>query len=183
MKKNEKKRVIQRTDCDIINQDTGEVLSSKSYKTFQVDNEPDYIKLYLADIAKLSNLPRGASSVLNELLKYMNYENIVVLNSFIKQHIADVLGTNVPVLEHQITSIINEGIMCRVGRGTYFVNPEIFGRGKWQDVYNMRLTITYDASGRKFKAERNVVDTQQELDGDGFEKPKGINGLPIWLCT
>jgi len=182
MKKNEKKKVLLRTEQDVIDNETGEVISSKSYKTVKVENEPDYVKLYLADIARLNNLPKGSSAILYELLKFMTYENIIVLNAFIKEQIAKKLGTNVNVLQHQIGSIIDEGIMCRVGRGTYLVNPDLFGRGKWQEIHDMRLTITYDADGRKFKAERNVADTQQSLDLD-IDQVKPISGVPIWALS
>ena len=169
------KKIIKEISTVTVDKETGEILNSNDYKERKVETEPDFIKIYLDDIAKLSNLPKGCSSVMYHLLRYMTYENVIVLNSFIKKSIATYLETNTQVLDHQIVELTKQGIICRVGRGTYFVNPNLFGKGKWQDIRNMRLTITYDRNGRTFQTERNIP---QQTEIPGMETHAPVAGVP-----
>ena len=84
-----KRNIVQQTVVQVVDAGTGEVKSEQTYTVLTVGAEPDYIKLYLRDVLHLTNLQPNQSSLLYELLKYLNYENEIILNSTIKKRIAD----------------------------------------------------------------------------------------------
>ncbi|MBD2798788.1 hypothetical protein ID856_20225, partial [Xenorhabdus sp. 18] len=69
----------------IIDVNTGEIQEEEEIIDAYVDKEPDYVKLYLKDIIALNDLPKGLDKVINVLLKTMSYDNMIILNSFIKK--------------------------------------------------------------------------------------------------
>ena len=172
------KKIIKESQTSVVNIETGELLESRNYTQRLVEVEPNFIKVYLDDIAKLADLPKGCSNVMYHLLRYMTYDNVIGLTPFIRNTIAKSLNTNTHTLNQQITELVNQGILARIGRGTYFVNPDLFGKGKWQDIRNLRLTITYDRNGRTFSTDRNFA---QQLEIEGMESNKGINGFPPFV--
>ena len=117
-----------------------------------------------------------------ELLKRMDYDNLIAITPVIRKVMAHNCGTTVDVVNHSIAKLISEGIFTKIGSGTYMANPDLFARGKWVDIKNMRLSITYDALGRSFKCERNIVKDQELPLG---EEAQPISGVPmsIWSCS
>ena len=145
-----------------IDYNTGEVVEESSIITYQMESEPEFVKIYLQDVSRLFNLPSGVSSIMYELLRYMTYENLIALTPYIRKQIADKLGTNTGVFNQGITKLTKQGLISKVGSGTYMANPDVFGKGKWKDIKNLRATIVYNSDGRKFTVERNLP-TQLEI--------------------
>jgi len=133
---------------------TGEIKHEEELIDAYVDKEPDYVKLYLKDIVALNDLPKGLDRVINVLLKTMSYDNMIILNSYIKKQMTEELGyKTVQVLNNNINKLVNSEILFRKGTGTYQVNALYFGRGHWNDIQEIRLQQRYSENGRDFKAE------------------------------
>ena len=122
---------------------------SKGRKTEQLPKEPHFVKLYLKDLAHLRNLPAWVSGVLYELLKLMDYTNEIVLNSTIKNRIANKLELHPKTIDNALVKFTAKKILIRQGKGVFLGNPFIFGRGTWSDVEEIRLTVSYRANGDK----------------------------------
>lgn len=141
----------------VFNEETGELhreLKEFNSTTINTDAEPSFVKLYFEDIQRLNDLPKSTSAVMYELLQLMNYENIITLSPYVRQSIANKLNTTTTYINKSICKFIDSGLFHRLGTNTYFVNPNIFGKGKWADIKSMRLTITYDEKGRIVKCDR-----------------------------
>ena len=144
-------RVITNKITDL---NTGEITQEEELIDAYVDKEPDYVKLYLKDIVALNDLPKGLDRVINVLLKTMSYDNMIILNSFIKKQMTEELGyKTVQVLNNNINKLVNSEILFRKGTGTYQVNALYFGRGHWNDIQEIRLQQRYSEKGRDFKTE------------------------------
>lgn len=174
------RKVTKEISSVVVNNETGEILESKDYKERMVETEPEFIKIYLRDIERLANLPKGCSNVMYCLLRYMTYDNEVLLTAYAKHKIAETLNTSLQTLDVQIKNLVEQGILTRIARGSYLVNPNLFGRGQWKDIKNIRLTITYDADGRKFYTERNY---DKQLAISGLDSPKGFDTLRIYALS
>lgn len=174
MEKIKPKRVVKENVTTTVDVNTGEFLEVRDLKEFRVDGEPDYVKLYLGDVSRIFGLTTGVSTLMYILLRYMTYENIVALTPYIRKSIADELKTTVDVINHALSKLITEGIFTKLGTGTYMANPDIFGKGKWADIKNLRLSITYDQNGRTFKASRN---DPEQLEIELAPGEKGVGGL------
>ncbi len=116
-------------------------------------NEPPYIKLFIDDIARIYRLP--SERALIELLSLLNYENQIILNAAIKKKIAQRVGyKTVAVLNNYLTSCVKSGVLRHVETGVYEPNPELFGRGSWNEIRERRLSefwlmVNYDDEGNK----------------------------------
>jgi hypothetical protein len=65
--------------------------------------------------------------------------------------------------------MIKAGIISRVGEagsGLYLLNPNLFARGRWRDIYQKRksfkMTITYKDDGKE--GVREIVTEQRDAD-------------------
>ena len=137
---------------------TGEVLKKKNTRTYNWGDEPPYIKMYIDDILYLKDLPKGYNSILNEFLKRMTYAGHnrgqeIVINSSVKRIISKDLGLSVSHINNTLYDLVKGQVLFRLDIGLYQVNPHLFGKGEWSDIAALRLTITYDASGKTVMSE------------------------------
>ena len=87
------------------------------------------------------------------MLSFMNYENEIILNSYLKEKIAKKLDIKPQSFANSITKFLETGLLVRKGRETFIANPIYFGKGSWADIKSLRLKITYGNAGRKFETE------------------------------
>lgn len=134
----------------IVDKETGTVKTEehKSRRKSKIIQEPDFVKLYIKDICKLNDIPTAGNNILNELLKYMNYDNKVLLPSGIKKDITRDLNLGKSTLDNTLNKLVKKDIIKRIGIGVYIFNPFIFGRGKWEDIKEIRASWTYNEKGR-----------------------------------
>jgi hypothetical protein len=118
--------------------------------------EPPFVKLYLDTVSYLMDVPKGCSNVLYELLRYIPYTNegedpYFAINSSIKRIIASKLGCSMSKVEHALTDFVGKKILFRVDTGLYLFNPELFGRGEWKHIKQLRLSVVYNNNGKKVR--------------------------------
>jgi hypothetical protein len=139
-----KEKIIYEQRELIINNETGEVKEEINNKTIKIPKEDNYIKIYIKTIGLLHNLPNSADKILFELLKYVNYDNEIIINKSVKQNIANRLNLSLSRINMYITNLYKENFLIRKNRGVYILNPFIFGKGNWKDIYNLRKKLELD---------------------------------------
>lgn len=126
----------------------GEVHQREVTQSYSIPTEDDYIKIYIKHINYLSNLPSGMEGLIYELIKCVGYGNRVIVNSHIKRQIAGSLGKSFNTVNQYITKLSDSKILIREARGTYYLNPLFYGKGRWKDIVELReklkLTIQYE---------------------------------------
>lgn len=141
------KRVLKEENTIIVDSD-GVVKHENMVTTSFIDREPDYVKLYIKDILRLSDIPNSGNSILLAILKRMTYNNDIALYAPVKREIASELELKEVTVSKAIELFTNKSILIRKDRGLYIINPYFFGRGKWEDIRKIRLEIVYSSSGR-----------------------------------
>lgn len=126
----------------------GEVTNSVNTNSFQAEAEPPYVKLYLDDIARLNGLSPKTNAVLQAIVKYMNFRNEIILVAHNKRQISAELNTTMNTLNDCIKKLVKKGMLIRIDKSCYLVDPSLFGKGRWKDIKNLRLTIEYGEQGR-----------------------------------
>lgn len=150
----DKSKIVYEKTQTITNHETGEITAEQTETITILPKEPPYIKVYLEDIAKIQDLPSGSTNLLYELLKMMNYEsNEIFLNSALKRRIAEKLGIkNLKSIDNALTQFHQRNVLIRVDRGIYMANPNLFGKGTWQQVHRLRrlsVRLIYGEDGSK----------------------------------
>ena len=124
--------------------------------SYNLEQEPPYVKLYLDTILYLKDIPKGYNPVLLAILQripWANQNQEIAINAHIKRGIAKELKCSYSTVEHAMTDFVRGEVLQRVGLGTYQVNPHLFGRGEWKDIAKLRLTIDFDANGKTVMGE------------------------------
>lgn len=155
-----KKKIKTESITQVVNYETGEIQEETKTASFFVDKEPDYIKMYIDDITRINDLPKGLSPILLELIKQMGYNNVIAAYKPIKMMVADRLGISLNYLNTAIRVFHEKGLLIRVHRGVYIADPNLFARGKWEDIKNLRLVIEYKQDGTK-KLKSNLPEEVQ----------------------
>jgi hypothetical protein len=144
-----KKKIITSDTKQIINHETGEIIESESLKSYVIEKEPDFIKMYISDISRLKELPKGMTPILVSLIRNMNYNNVIVAYMPIKKMACRELGISVNYLNKAIDAFYKKGILIRLAKGIYMADPELFAKGTWTDIRELRLVIEYNQNGTK----------------------------------
>jgi len=146
------RRLSKITEETVVDKKTGNKETNTTRKTFWLKQEPEYVKLYLRDCCYLKSIPKGLNSVLYSLIMIMDYNNRVVVNSFIKRQIAEDNGISFDMVNGALTKFVKAQLLTRLGVGTYQVNPFIFGKGSWDDIESIRMVVEYTVEGRTFES-------------------------------
>lgn len=174
------KRPLIEETTTVVDNETGEVLGEKVLKRRIVKDslEPDFVKLYIRDIINLANIDLKTTRVdiLYMLLTYMDYHNEILINKQRKSDICESCSIKVDYLNKILQDFLQCQILFRrydkqgeMIRGMFIANPHFFGRGKWEDIYNLQLTIKYDEKTKRYvQLERNP-DPQLDIP---FEEEK-----------
>ena len=153
----EKKKITKLITTENIDYNTGEIKNKEEYQECYVDNEPEYIKLYIEHICTFNGLKQGISPVLLKFCSYLTYpkkssqNQLIYINKTIKEEIAAELGVTEKRINQALTEFINADIFKKIldektqkyRRGVYIVNPYILAKGKWNDIKKFRATFDY----------------------------------------
>jgi len=150
------KKIIFSAKTERIDNKTGEIFETEIISKMQVDREPDYVKMYVKDIIRFKDLPTGMDKVLMAIISNMSYTNIIFTYMPIKKFISSNLNITVSYVNKCISHYIKTGLLIKVERGIYLVDPELFARGKWENINELRLSITYDTKTGEKKIRSNI---------------------------
>lgn len=152
-----KERVIYSEMTRTVNHETGVVNEEEQRKVIKLPQEPPYVKMYIEDLAAVLNLPIGVRGLLYALVQRIDYDGIITLGSTSKKRIAERLKIKIGTFDNYLTKLVKSGVLKRIGRGEFEVNPHLFARGDWAEVRRrrdnfgktFRMTITYSPNGKR----------------------------------
>lgn len=154
----------------------GELVSSKTI--YKAQDEPDFVKLYIDCVFTVKGVKKGFNPIFVAFLEYMSYSDsnddfggqLIFVNKAMKAAIAKKVGLSLVSVNNAITDFVKKGLFKRVDVGTYQVNPNVVGRGKWSDIKNIRAT--FDFANKEIVAdivkaeEDNMTENQQRLENE-----------------
>lgn len=147
------KKIIQQKTTTNIDRQTGEILEETSEKMSLIDSEHAYIKLYLADIERLYDLPTKTNSVIYELLKRIQYEDgHIHLTTTNKKTICEKAGYKMSSLNNYLSMLVKKDILKRIGVNVFEPNPFLFGKGRWTEIQKRRngwFKMAYSSTGER----------------------------------
>jgi len=157
-----KKEILKEFLTRVVDADTGEITNEESYTVLKYPREPNFAKQYHADIASIFGLPKVCRGVLDLIVAKMDYDNRVLLFAPIKREICQILDIKMQSVDKTIQSLNKHGIIKRLDRGMYRVNPFLYGKGEWKDIYKLRLTTDYGKDGIKILGERITQEKEEK---------------------
>lgn len=147
-----KNNLVIKDSESLVNATTGEIIDRCQTTRIVVENEPSYFKIYtdaMTDIANLCDLRDYEKNIFLGLAKNMSFNNKVILLKPIKELLMKEIGLkSMNTLNKGIDNLYKKGFLIREGRGLYTVNPMLAGKGKWENIKALRLSIEYSSEGR-----------------------------------
>lgn len=144
----DKKTLTKTKITETLDKDTGEITQISS-TSFQVDKEPEYVKLYMEDIGKLKGLSGKTNEILLEFIRNMGYNNVIPVYKPVKLMIAKKLNLSIHTIDKAVKEFKKKNLLIPLARGIYVADPNLFAKGKWSDIKNLRLVIEYNKDGTK----------------------------------
>lgn len=160
----------------VVNHISGEIMEEEWIH--KRGSEPPFIKLYLDCLCNFKGLSKSLNPILFEFLKYMTYANtddpnggqIIYLNAALKKNIATATEKTVKRIEQAITDFVKTGVFARIATSTYQVSADLFGKGDWKDIKNIRATFDFG----KGTVEAEII-KNKDNDKELYENIKGEN--------
>ena len=168
-------KVTERIDEDGVSQKSAEIINIKP-----LPPEPAYVKLYVDNIGHMSGLQSSHVEILLYVAAIVDYDGIVTLNARRKACIAATVRGSVKTVENAVTEYVKAGVIRRIGRAEYELNPSLFAKGEWRNIRERResftMAVTYSKErGREittFKTPQDVVD-RARLESLGQKRIEG----------
>lgn len=158
------KKVIE--NRTVVQQETGLIIEEERETTIKTD-EPDYIKLYLNAWCVFKDIKGVNLKLLYQILPYMTYaqeQQIIGFTTYIKKKIASELDwaekSSLNRFNHELKKMCDAGVLKKIDRDTYQVNPELIGRGAWKDINKLRATFNL-ANGKVTHEYENLISPNQ----------------------
>ncbi|MBK3508364.1 replication/maintenance protein RepL [Pseudomonas sp. MF6747] len=177
---NKTKKILKHSIKETYDSVTGELTKQEEVTAFSVSSEPAFVKLYLDGIQAIYKLNSSNHSVLNELLKITNYGGEIILNAAVKKRICAFLNTSIGTFDNTLLILKKSDIIRQKDRGCYMVNPELFGKGPWVEVYKdrakykkLKMTIEYSGS----KQAKRTVKTELVDDPEAILLEANLRGI------
>jgi predicted transcriptional regulator of viral defense system len=111
------------------------------------------VQSFLEDILILHGLRKNLASIVFEMFPYINQQNQIIVNSFMKKELAVKTKTSKGTIDNAISKLNEVGLLARIDRGTYYFHPVMFKIQQLLKNETARMTITYTTNDRTFESE------------------------------
>lgn len=129
----------------------GEVVEFELTREHNVGKEPDFVKIYtqyVTDIGRFSNLTPVQQQVMTCLCLNMDYKNTVVVGKLTLPQLAFQANISPVTFLKSVKQLSKLNLLVKLASGVYVVNPQYAGKGRWEDIKALELTIKYNSEGR-----------------------------------
>lgn len=175
--------IKQSIEQKFIDMTTGQIVKSQENITKNWGTEPPFIKIYLQDILFLSDLPKAHNTILLALLKRAGWANDgmeVSLTAGTKRlMLKELKFKNIRTINNALSDFVRTKILYRIETGVYRFNPYLFGKGDWQDISRLRLTIDYSFQGKTFGStisyQSQSIQNASDIHTDDFKQSDNID--------
>ena len=133
----------------LIDQTTGEILSSTQKTIAKVSAEPDFIKVYYDTMLAYNQIFDVPTSFVLSLSKFLEWTNdgkpqYVTINKRIKEIMCEDCEVSLPQIDRYIKKSVDTGLFFRTEyRGVYEVNPFMIAKGKWDSIRALRTNFEF----------------------------------------
>ncbi|EDA4340117.1 hypothetical protein F9A47_09805, partial [Campylobacter coli] len=179
--KNNKQQVVYRKDNLSTDCITGEVIERNQIIVRKVQTRESFIKLFTENIHYIINLEPQEKTLFFTLLSSVDYKNVVRFDKSMKQNIILDKVLSRAGMYRALNGLIEKKVIFKIDRDfvksyagvgsddCYLFNPNLVGRGSWNDLKNLRHTITREWDFENLEVRENLEIEEEYL---GLDKIK-----------
>lgn len=176
--KNNKQQVVYRKDNLSTDCITGEVIERNQIIVRKVQTRESFIKLFTENIHYIINLEPQEKTLFFTLLSSVDYKNIVRFDKSMKQNIILDKVLSRAGMYRALNGLIEKKVIFKIDRDfvksyagvgsddCYLFNPNLVGRGSWNDLKNLRHTITREWDFENLEVRENLEIEEKYLGLD-----------------
>lgn len=117
--------------------------------TGEILYEPDFVKLYIRDVCRVSGLSAVQHKIFTFMLANMNHENLVSYGSLTKKKFLDDNAIKSPTFNNNIKGLIESFLIERVAKGEFRVNKKFAVKVDWSKVQSIKWETIYSRNGKE----------------------------------
>ncbi len=157
--------VIQSTTKTTTNKD-GLQVEQELEKIIRYPKTQEFVMSFVKDLSYMKNLTKGEMLCMFGLLQIVSINNEVILNGTIKDRISKEYEFKGRSIDSYLQGLRKKSIIERIGRGTFILNPYLFGKGQWSDIKKLRMYIEWDfkTKTKKQVLEFDYLNEKEKLD-------------------
>ncbi|EAH9000948.1 hypothetical protein EWY30_08170 [Campylobacter jejuni] len=176
--KNNKQQVVYRKDNLSTDCITGEVIERNQIIVRKVQTRESFIKLFTENIHYIINLEPQEKILFFTLLSSVDYKNVVRFDKSMKQNIILDKVLSRAGMYRALNGLIEKKVIFKIDRDfvksyagvgsddCYLFNPNLVGRGSWNDLKNLRHTITREWDFENLEVRENLEIEEEYLGLD-----------------
>ncbi|EIE6742398.1 hypothetical protein LDW02_001931, partial [Campylobacter coli] len=176
--KNNKQQVVYRKDNLSTDCITGEVIERNQIIVRKVQTRESFIKLFTENIHYIINLEPQEKTLFFTLLSSVDYKNVVRFDKSMKQNIILDKVLSRAGMYRALNGLIEKKVIFKIDRDfvksyagvgsddCYLFNPNLVGRGSWNDLKNLRHTITREWDFENLEVRENLEIEEEYLGLD-----------------
>ncbi|MCF2649687.1 replication/maintenance protein RepL [Niallia circulans] len=107
------------------------------------------VQAFLEDLLVLHGMSKGNARLLFEMIPYVNQDNQMIINAFLKKELAEKTGISKGTIDNALTKLTEVGLFTRLDRGAYQIHPVLLEVHKLLQEKTAHVVMTYTAKGRK----------------------------------
>lgn len=145
----EKKVTVYEHEETIVDETTGQIISTSRKTINKVSAEPDYIKVYYETMLSFNQIHDIPVSFVLSMSKFLEWSNegsplCVTLNRRIKTIMEKDCDVSIAQIDRYIRRSVENGLLFRTEfRGVYEVNPFMIAKGKWESIKQLRTSFDF----------------------------------------
>lgn len=159
---------ITEKNTTITNLETGEFHEQTTETITKFPKTADFVMAFTKDLGYMKELTKGEMLVMFGMLKIVNKENEVILNKAVKERICEEFDIKITSIDVLISGLKKKQIILPKARGIYSLQPNLFGKGKWNDIKKLRMVIEWDFKDMtkragleaEYKTEQEILEEQ-----------------------
>ncbi|HEF9414101.1 TPA: hypothetical protein SBX29_001422 [Campylobacter coli] len=176
--KNNKQQVVYRKDNLSTDCITGEVIERNQIIVRKVQTRESFIKLFTENIHYIINLEPQEKTLFFTLLSSVDYKNVVRFDKSMNQNIILDKVLSRAGMYRALNGLIEKKVIFKIDRDfvksyagvgsddCYLFNPNLVGRGSWNDLKNLRHTITREWDFENLEVRENLEIEEEYLGLD-----------------
>lgn len=134
---------------ELINVQTGEIVSLAKQTVKKTSQEPEYIKLYyqaMMGVTNISEIPLDFLLALSSQISFTNNKKPMYFysNRVSQQEISQYCNIKNDMTKRYLKRCVEKGVLFKTGtKGIYEVNPWLIAKGKWENIKELQANFCF----------------------------------------
>lgn len=158
---------------------TGAIAQYENKRVFKYDAPDQFIMFFTNNMASLNRLDNMEAKVLFAMLNnFITFRNSIDISANTKKKISSMCDIHRVTLSKAIKGLIDKEVLIKIEDETtgYYLNPFVFGKGKWSDIVKLRQNLQLEFDFVRNEAIATITATSIDKDGqDILSNPEKYN--------